>query len=174
MAGLGALLAPSAALFTGVKWVGAPPTGCIWACGFGVQSPIPGWCARPHCASRRPRISPFRQAWAVTTLNPKSILFFVAFLPQVIAPAAPPVPQMAALGATFVTLAALNAAFCDLLAGSIRSALLQPRVLKTVNRAAGGVLIGSGSAPAGLKRFPQKAPILPPTPVALLIFSNRV
>jgi threonine/homoserine/homoserine lactone efflux protein len=93
----------------------------------------------------------FRQAWAVTTLNPKSILFFVAFLPQFIAPAAPAAPQMAALGATFVTLATLNAALYALLAGSIRSALLRPRIHKMVNRMGGGVLIGAGVAAAGLK-----------------------
>ena len=60
-------------------------------------------------AGRSPRAM-LLHAFAVTALNPKSIVFFVAFLPQFVHPDAPLLPQMAVLEGTFVTLAALNAA----------------------------------------------------------------
>jgi len=91
----------------------------------------------------------FRQAWTVTTLNPKSILFFVAFLPQFITPARPPLPQMAILGATFVTLAALNASLYALLAGAVRARLNGQGTHKTVQRLGGSILIGAGVFMAG-------------------------
>jgi hypothetical protein len=52
----------------------------------------------------------FLNTYAVTALNPKGIVFFVAFLPQFLNPASPAVPQLWALGVTFVVLAALNVA----------------------------------------------------------------
>ena len=149
MAGLGALLAASATVFTGVKWAGA-----AYLVYLGVRM----WRARavPVAVSAPGTVAAsrsvmFRQAWTVTTLNPKSILFFVAFLPQFIAPAAPPVPQMLTLGITFVTLAALNAALYALLAGSVRAGLHRPGVQKTVNRLGGSILIGAGAMAASLK-----------------------
>lgn len=95
----------------------------------------------------------FRQAWTVTTLNPKSIMFFVAFLPQFITPTAGALPQMVTLGATFVVLAALNAALYAFLAGSIRSVVRRPAVLKGVNRIGGTILIGAGLVTAELGRM---------------------
>ena len=110
--GLGALLSASAAVFTSVKWMGA-----AYLVYLGVQM----WRHRPAPENgpqyaEISRAAMFRRAWTVTTLNPKSILFFVAFLPQFIVPAAPPIPQMLILGATFVAMAALNATGYALLA----------------------------------------------------------
>lgn len=146
--GLGALLSASAAVFTTVKWAGA-----AYLVYLGIQM----WRSQPGQPDGLPGVhasqgSMFRQAWAVTTLNPKSILFFIAFLPQFIVPTAPAVPQMVTLGATFVTLAAVNATGYALLAGSVRAAVRRPRVMKRVNRVGGSILIGAGIVTAGLKR----------------------
>ncbi len=91
-------------------------------------------------------------AYAVTALNPKSILFFVAFVPQFMDAAAPIAPQAALLVATFVTLAALNAGLYALLAGRARGAIRKPSVRRTVNRVGGGVLIGAGVMTAMIRR----------------------
>ncbi len=44
-------------------------------------------------------------AWLVTSLNPKGIIFFVAFFPQFVDPHAPFWPQVLTLQATFLVIA---------------------------------------------------------------------
>ena len=65
-------------------------------------------------------------AWLVTTLNPKSLIFFVAFLPQFLDPARPFWPQMAIFEATFVTLAFANAFGYALLGAAGAAARVEP------------------------------------------------
>ena len=143
--GLGALLSAWPAVFGWVKWVGA---AYLVLLGVKMWRARPGEPAGPALggASRR---AMFRQAWTVTTLNPKSILFFVAFLPQFISPSQRPLPQMATLAATFVTLAALNASLYALLAGGVRAALGRPGARRTVQRLGGSILISAGIFMAG-------------------------
>jgi len=94
----------------------------------------------------------FWQSYVVTALNPKSIVFFVAFVPQFIDPAAPFLPQSAVLVATFVTLAAVNTALWALMAGEMRRRLGRPDVARLVQRAAGGLMIGAGVMTALARR----------------------
>jgi threonine/homoserine/homoserine lactone efflux protein len=142
MLGVGALLAGSAALFTLLKWAGA--AYLVW---LGVKL----WRAG-GTLDADPRTGPVRparmlaHAWLVTTLNPKSIVFFVAFLPQFLDPARPFWPQMALFEATFVTLAFLNAFGYALLAARARRLAQSPRALRLVNRAGGTALIAAGAA----------------------------
>jgi threonine/homoserine/homoserine lactone efflux protein len=148
LAGLGALLAASAALFTAVKWAGA---------GYLVYLGIRLWRTDPAPEKiagiqGRPPRKMLAHAWAVTSLNPKSIVFFVAFLPQFVAHDRPVLPQLVLLGATFVAMAAVNAAAYAWLAGRARSAIARPSLLKLVNRVGGSILIGAGIATVALRR----------------------
>jgi threonine/homoserine/homoserine lactone efflux protein len=88
----------------------------------------------------------------VTALNPKSIAFFVAFVPQFLRPEAPLGPQFAILIATFVTLAALNALAYALLADRLRTWVGRPRVITGMTRTGGLTLMGMGIATAFLRR----------------------
>ncbi|WP_159995806.1 LysE family translocator [Roseomonas sp. 18066] len=144
LAGLGALLATSAALFTVLKWAGA--AYLIW---LGVRlwrAPVEG-AAVPLGARQA-----WRQAFLVTALNPKSIAFFVAFVPQFIDPALPFLPQAVVLVASFVTLAALNALLYAMAAGRLSGAVQKPRVRRILNRTGGGMLVGAGLATAAMRR----------------------
>ena len=150
LVGLGALLATSALLFTVLKW-----TGAAYLIYLGVRL----WRAKPEldgigaAKGERSHWSMMGHAFAVTALNPKSIAFFIAFLPQFIAAAAPIVPQMIVLETTFLVLAALNAALYAILADRVRTRIRNASVLRTVNRIGGGILIGAGIATAAtLKR----------------------
>lgn len=85
-----------------------------------------------------------RDAYVVTALNPKGIVFFVAFVPLLLDPARPFVTQSAILVATFVTLAAANAALYALLAARLSGAVRRPGLRRVLNRAGGAMLVGAG------------------------------
>ena len=76
--GLGALLATSAAWFTAVKWAGGLYLLYLGAmrlrAGMSTIEPT-----APNVPSSRGRL--FVNTYLVTTLNPKGIVFYVAFLP---------------------------------------------------------------------------------------------
>lgn len=151
MLGLGALLATSAAVFTVLKWVGA--AYLVW---LGIKlwrAPVAndsGSTVETSPAERPLRI--FLHTYAVTALNPKSILFFVAFLPQFLDLSRPLFAQMAIFETTFLILATINAALYAWLAAAAGSTIRKPNVRRIVNRLGGSLLIGAGFLTAGLKR----------------------
>jgi threonine/homoserine/homoserine lactone efflux protein len=61
----------------------------------------------------------FRQAVLAEVLNPKTALFFLAFLPQFVDPSHDPVAQLATLGVVFAGMSAVYTAFIAIAAGSI-------------------------------------------------------
>ena len=108
-----------------------------------------------HAVAARREVTPrgvFAHAAAVTALNPKSIAFFIAFVPQFLRPEAPLLGQFAILIATFVSLAALNALAYALLADRLRRTIGRPRVITGLTRTGGLALIGMGVATAILRR----------------------
>lgn len=151
MLGLGALLATSAAIFTVLKWLGA--VYLVW---LGIKlwrAPVAG--AAGHADGTLPRERPLRifaHAYVVTALNPKSIVFFVAFLPQFLDLSRPIFPQMVIFEITFLVLATLNATTYALMASAARGTIRKPAVQKAVNRVGGSLLIGAGLLTAGLRR----------------------
>jgi len=143
LAGLGALLATSAFWFTLVKWVGG-----LYLLYLGLRLLRDrGEAAEP--APQRDRALPgtwrlFGKTWLVTALNPKSIVFFVAFLPQFIDPAGSVVDQMWMLAVTFVVLATINASLYATF-GSFASRLLSSgRAQRRFNLAGGSLLSAAG------------------------------
>lgn len=146
LAGLGAVLAASATVFLVMKWVGA-----IYLAVMGLRLLLNAGKAGESISSTEPSqelpSSPlsrgaFRDAVIVTVLNPKSIGFFVAFVPQFLDQSRPVLPQFAIMIATFVSLGALNAGLYALLAGHIRSRFSGGSSIRFLYRLGGGVLIG--------------------------------
>ncbi|WP_417206690.1 LysE family translocator [Antarctobacter sp.] len=148
LAGLGALVAASATLFTILKWAGA--AYLVW---LGVKlirsAPSKGLSLPATEVTAR---GVFAHNMAVTALNPKSIAFFIAFVPQFVATDAPLLPQFAVLVTTFVTLAALNALAYALAADRLRRMISRPSVLTGLTRAGGATLIGMGLLTVTLRR----------------------
>ena len=142
MLGLGALLAASATLFTALKWIGA--AYLVW---LGVRLWRAGGTLE---AAPRPSAVPAARmlghAWLVTALNPKSITFFVAFLPAFLDPRNDFLTQMLVFETTFLVLAFANAFGYALVASRARRLVANPRALKAINRTGGGLLIGAGVA----------------------------
>ncbi|MEJ2153807.1 MAG: LysE family translocator [Desulfobacteraceae bacterium] len=147
--GLGAMMTASAALFTLFKWIGA-----IYLIYMGIRK----WREDPangkfqHLPTAVSNRSLFRSAFIVTALNPKSIAFFVAFLPQFISPYRPALGQIFLLGGTFLFLALVNAALYAVFAGQMRETIKQARVRRWLNRCGGTALIGAGIITAGMQR----------------------
>lgn len=141
-AGLAVLLAVSPIAYTVLKWAGA--AYLVW---LGIKA----WRAEPEAPSAvglAPRSGRriFTESVVVEVLNPKTALFFLAFLPQFVDPSAgPAAPQLLLLG-LIVTATALP---CDLAvagggAAAARWLARNTAVQRWQNRISGSVLIGLG------------------------------
>src|SRR5262249_3692610 len=127
MLGLGALLAASATLFTVLKWIGAAYLVWLgvklWRAGRAPSWGAGGAAPRPDAASA---VRMLGHAWLVTALNPKSITFFVAFLPAFLDPHADFLTQMLVFETTFLVLAFANAFTYALVASKARGLVANP------------------------------------------------
>ena len=147
MLGVGALLATSATIFTTLKWVGA-----AYLIYLGVKLFRAGGSL--DAAPRKDAASAWKMlahAWLVTALNPKSITFFVAFLPQFLDPKADFWTQMLIFETTFVALAFANALGYALVASRARSLVGNPRAISAFNKVGGSLLVGAGVATATMR-----------------------
>ena len=129
--GLAALFAVSAIAFTVVKYAGA-----LYLVYLGVQAlraprgPAPA-VERPAAASAG-RV--FRDGFLVALLNPKTTIFFAAFLPQFMGTASPTVVQSFVLGALFVGVAATSDTLYALAAGTVGPVVSRSGGLRAVGR----------------------------------------
>ena len=153
--GLGLIVASSDILFTGVKVAGA-----VYLVYLGISlwrapiehEPIP---LDAPLDSQRPsketinvaRANSFalaRSAFLVTVLNPKGIVFFMAFLPQFINSETAILPQLTLFGLTFLVLAVINASGYAILAARVSELFQQPQAKRCFNRLGAVALILAG------------------------------
>jgi threonine/homoserine/homoserine lactone efflux protein len=128
--GLAALFAISSAAFTVVKYAGA---------GYLVYLGIQALRSRETTASEmefgtadRRRI--FRDGLVVALLNPKTTIFFAAFLPQFMSPGASAMLQSVTLGAVFVLIAAVTDSMYVLAASAAAPMLRRAQGAKRAGR----------------------------------------
>ncbi len=147
--GLGAILATSSQLFLIMKWAGA-----IYLIYLGIMlwrstPDLDGVSVEERSVSCRRIVI---QAFAVSLMNPKGIIFYMAFMPQFVSPDAPVLPQMLILGLTVVIIVfPVNTAYA-LMSGKLRDIIKKQRVLRAMNRTGGGLMIGAGILTASLRR----------------------
>ena len=99
--GLSAILAQSAYAFLFVKYLGA-----AYLVYLGIRTLFSVDAAMPATVDQgRIAQNPFWQGVLTEVLNPKTALFFLAFIPQFVDHAAPLLPQFILLGATSIALA---------------------------------------------------------------------
>jgi len=139
--GLAALFAISTLAFTVVKYAGA--AYLVYLGLQALRAPAPDiTAARPAPASIA-RI--FRDGFVVALLNPKTAIFFAAFLPQFMSAGAAPMVQSFALGAIFVAIAAMTDTGYALAAGAVAPMLARARGVRSLGRhVSGGAFIGLG------------------------------
>lgn len=144
--GLSALLMSSALAFSAVKYLGA-----AYLIYLGVQKLRTRESFEPSTQAARASLTRvFAQGILVNVLNPKTALFFFAFLPQFIDPARGNVaPQILILGALFSLMGAASDGLWALSAGTVANWLRgSPRALRTQRYLSGGILISLGLATA--------------------------
>jgi threonine/homoserine/homoserine lactone efflux protein len=140
--GVSALIASSAAAFTVVKYAGA-----AYLVFLGVRKLLARDIEEPlFVLDRASTARLFGHGVVVNVLNPKTALFFLAFLPQFVDPNAGPVaPQMLVLGLLLVSLGVLSDGTYALLAAGIGKRLQTRRRLEKLS---GGVFVALGLAAA--------------------------
>jgi threonine/homoserine/homoserine lactone efflux protein len=136
--GLSALIASSAAAFTVVKYAGA-----AYLVFLGLRKLLGKDEDEPELPTTRASVAHlFGHGVIVNVLNPKTALFFLAFLPQFVDPDAGPIaPQMLVLGLMLVSLGVLSDGTYALLAAGIGNRL---RTRRRLERISGGVFVSLG------------------------------
>jgi threonine/homoserine/homoserine lactone efflux protein len=146
--GFSALLASSALAFGAVRWVGAA---------YLVYLGLKTWLTRDDApAELAPPVPPrrlFAQGFVVNLTNPKTALFFFAFLPQFVDPSLGHAPlQMLILGAIFTVMSVTSDSTYAFLASALKGRLAQNATARrNVRWVSGGVYLalGLGTALAG-------------------------
>ncbi len=140
--GLSLLVAQSAVAFNAVKYLGA-----AYLLYLGVRMLLSQQSAFAvgHVASQGAR-----RAWAegvaVEAFNVKTALFFLAFLPQFVAPGEPLVPQLVLLGSICVGLNTLVDVVAVMAADRLlRSDLARATRARVLTRISGGTMVGLGA-----------------------------
>ena len=145
--GLSAVLVSSATAFTVVKWLGA-----VYLIYLGLRTIL----TRVDEDEETPEVEGaslariLRQGVVVNVLNPKTALFFLAFLPQFVHPdRGPAYLQIAALGAVFVLIALSTDSLYALLSGTAASWLRGRRGIQRAQRyVSGSIYLALGVATA--------------------------
>ena len=141
-AGLSVLLMQSALAFSVVKYLGA-----IYLVYLGIKTLWQKSAVRTTASfTPTPLGKIFAQGFWVNVFNPKTALFFLAFLPQFVEPSRGTVTwQIIFLGAIFTVMAILSDTVCAVVAGGLRSLLEgNERWLTFQKRFAGTIYIGLG------------------------------
>lgn len=142
--GVGLLIAQSVVLFTIVKIAGA---------GYLIYLGVQAIRHRREASARATAATPRRALWRVLAegfvvgvTNPKTIVFFIAVLPQFVDYGAGAIPlQMLVLGAFFVALALVCDGAWALAAGTARDWFAKsPRRIETLSATGGVLMIGLG------------------------------
>ena len=143
--GVGVLLQTVATAFYLIKWLGA--AYLIWL-GIKMWSSASEFTYLDKKNRSHACREIFSSAYITTALNPKSIVFFLAFIPQFIEPELPFTTQAVILGATFFVLAIISVLGYAALAIYAGQQLHLPLIQRWTHRIGGGLLIGAGGMTA--------------------------
>jgi threonine/homoserine/homoserine lactone efflux protein len=144
--GLSAIIVASAVAFSAVKYAGA-----AYLVYLGIRKLLERPPAAPAAARREPLRRAFVRGAVVNILNPKTALFFLAFLPQFVdADRGSVWSQVLVLGLTFVGLGLVSDSLYALAAGTLGGLLRRWR--SVLHYGSGVVFVGLGAAAALAKR----------------------
>lgn len=148
--GLGALLASSAMAFALIKYLGA-----AYLLYLGVSRFLAKAVTRDESEQNTLQSSHFSaitQGFVVNMMNPKSIIFLAAFLPQFIDAGAPVSGQYLILGATVIVIDTLVMLGYSATASVARRHMMNPKVMAMQNKVFGTLFISMGLSLATVER----------------------
>ena len=143
--GVGLLLETVATAFYFLKWLGA--VYLIWL-GIKMWRSTTKEIEISEKDKQQASREILRNAYVTTALNPKSIVFFMAFMPQFMKPELPFAPQVLVLGGTFFVLAIIIVVAYALFASYAGKQMKVPAIQRWTQRIGGGLLVGAGGITA--------------------------
>ncbi len=136
-AGISAMIVASETIFAVIKWVGV---GYLLYLGLGAITGK-GKALTVTPGAKRPIRSLFARGFVVEFANPKALLYFAAILPQFLDTAAPITPQIVIMGTTTLILDCTVYAAYAALGHGIAQSGISGRMVKILDRCAGGALL---------------------------------
>ncbi|MFW7525443.1 LysE family translocator [Vibrio ostreicida] len=139
--GVGAILATSSLAFNVMKWLGA---------GYLIYLGVKAWLS--PVVTKEIQFEPAGRSWKVyrdsllvTALNPKGLIFFMAFFPLFINPESSNVwTQMWILSITFIFTSFCSVSFYAFFGGKIRGYISSEKGQKIFNKLSGSLLLSAG------------------------------
>ncbi|WP_325894575.1 LysE family translocator [Grimontia sp. NTOU-MAR1] len=147
--GVGAILATSSFAFNVMKWLGA---------GYLIYLGAKAWVS--PVTTEEVKIEPVGRSWKVyrdsllvTALNPKGLVFFMAFFPLFISPESSDIAaQMLILSTTFILISFCSVGFYAFFGGKIRGIISSEKSQRIFNKLSGSMLVGAGLATSTLRQ----------------------
>ncbi len=144
--GMGTLLATSATLFNILKWAGA-----LYLLYLGIKA-FRTKVSVVHIEQKKmEKGSVYLNALLVTALNPKGIIFFMAFFPLFINSSIPVIPQMLIMAVSFLAVSTLSVTFYAMFSGVLRNKVHSVEFQNVFNKVSGSMLLGAGAITATIQ-----------------------
>jgi threonine/homoserine/homoserine lactone efflux protein len=148
--GVGAVLAASETLFSGIKWFGV---AYLFYLGVSsLRSKASSFSVEDAKSSQATIGALYLKGLLVGISNPKALLFFTAFFPQFLNPALPQMPQFLILGLTFIVFELFWLMFYATFAARLAPWLRVRGRAKLFNQASGAIFIVASVLLATVKR----------------------
>ncbi|MDO8272310.1 MAG: LysE family translocator [Gammaproteobacteria bacterium] len=130
--------------FLVLKWLGV-----VWLLILGMRHLRNAW--RGASASPLSALGSLQRGFWISLTNPKTILFFSAFLPQFVSPESAYLPQVLFLSAIFWCLAVVSDTSYALLSGWLGTLVQGRRLSRVQNGVSGMIYLGASAVLAGTK-----------------------
>jgi len=152
--GVGSILAMSSELFIVMKWCGAAYLIYLGLKAIFAKSELSDTSVSSDMGSDEiaMKVRAFRQSLIVTALNPKGIIFFMAFFPLFIDSTRPLISQLVVLSLSFICVSGLSASTYAIASRKLIHRLNSPRLKSRFNKISGGMLVTAGMLTANLQK----------------------
>ena len=146
--GLASIVVLAGSAFEWIRWAGV-----AYLVYLGIKTWNDSKSDEPNTADAAPTLTrAVTQGFAVTSTNPKTLLFLGAFLPQFVDPALPAAPQLAMLATGFLVVAALLDSAWALLAAQLATRIRTASAKRLLRRLSASILLAAGATLAAARR----------------------
>ena len=152
LSGLGLILAASETVFYIIKWLGACYLIYLGISLIRARGSFADAGRASHPTTPPSELYLFAQGLWIVVMNPKVVIFFVAFLPQFYAPQHGLVPQFLVMAGTFVGIEVVVEVLLAIFASKLVARVTSGMALRMFNRATGSLFVLAGAYLLALER----------------------